>query len=281
MPKPTDKRHIFDVKISCYLRLDATGNSLYHCYVKSFPRFVLIASIIAICSSATLYGLHFLIFHDVSNSLNLLLGDLAYLPLEVLLVVVIIERVLSQRERQNVLLKLNMIIGAFFGEVGNKLLVELTPLFNECRHELNEHLGLTADWDDSDFHSAMRYIQSEKLKPTCNLPDLKRLGEFLSNKRAFLLQLLQNPYVLEHETFSDVLLSIDHLDDELEARAQFPELPENDIEHLEGDIGRFYGHLVYEFLVYAQHLQKNYPFLYSLIVRTHPFQSQPKAVVET
>ena len=81
--------------------------------MKGFPRFVLISAAMAVSLSAILYGLHFLIFHDVRASLSLLLGDLAYLPLEVLLVVIIIERLLSQREKQNVTLKLNMVIGAF------------------------------------------------------------------------------------------------------------------------------------------------------------------------
>jgi len=85
---------------------------------------------------------------------------------------------------------------------------------------------------------------------------------------------------LEHEDFSDVLFSIDHLDDELEARQTYPDLPETDIEHLESDIGRFYAHLVYQWLLYARHLQNNYPYLYSLIVRIHPFQRKPKPVVD-
>src|SRR5208283_4004746 len=208
--------------------------------MKDFPRFVLISAAIAVSLSASLYGLHFLIFHDVRASLDLLLGDLAYLPLEVLLVVIIIERVLSQRERQNVTLKLNMIIGAFFSEVGNKLLIELAPLFNACQLDLNEHLGLTVKWNDSDFRSALHYIRTANLKPSCQKSDLKTIGDFLSSKREFLLQLMQNPYVLEHEDFSDVLLAIDHLDDELEARALYPNLPDADIKHLEGDIGRFY-----------------------------------------
>jgi len=65
---------------------------------------------------------------------------------------------------KNLALKLNVIIGAFFNEVGNKLLMELTPLFNECRLELNEHLGLKIDWQDSDFRSALRLYPSSRVE---------------------------------------------------------------------------------------------------------------------
>ena len=211
--------------------------------------------------------------------MDLLLGDLAYLPLEVLLVVIILERILTRRDRENVTLKLNMIVGAFFSEVGNKLLTELTPLFNECSDELNQHLALKPDWQESDFRAAMRYIREAELRPTCRMPDLKTLASFLVQKKDFLFQLVQNPYVLEHEEFSDVLLSIDHLNDELEARTAYPELPETDIKHLENEIGAFYSHLVYEWLLYARHLKANYPDLYSLLVRIHPFQPEPKVLV--
>ncbi len=46
--------------------------------------------------------------------------------MEVLLVTLIIHQLLSDREKKSRLNKLNMIIGAFFGEVGTKLLKNLT-----------------------------------------------------------------------------------------------------------------------------------------------------------
>jgi hypothetical protein len=30
---------------------------------------------------------------------------------------------------------------------------------------------------------------------------------------------------------------------------------------------------------YAAHLRANYPYIFSLLVRTHPFQAKPNAVV--
>jgi hypothetical protein len=48
---------------------------------------------------------------------------------------------------------------------------------------------------------------------------------------------------------------------------------------LSGDLTRAYSQLAGQWIVYAQHLQADYPFLYSLLVRTHPLQEQPSAVV--
>ena len=70
-----------------------------------------------------------------------------------------------------------------------------------------------------------------------------------------------------------------HLSEELEARTSLKDLPDSDIEHINGDIERMYGRLLAQWLAYVEHLKLNYPFLFSLVLRTHPFQQNPSAVV--
>jgi len=85
---------------------------------------------IFIILSAFVYGLHYLIFRDVHHIFIYMVGDLAFLPLEVFLVVVLLERILTRRETRAKLQKLNMVVGAFFSEVGNHLLKSLLEHFN-------------------------------------------------------------------------------------------------------------------------------------------------------
>jgi len=63
--------------------------------------------------SAIAYFIHYLIFHDIHHTFIRMIGDLAFLLLEVLLVVVIIQRLLARREMQPKLEKLDMVVGAF------------------------------------------------------------------------------------------------------------------------------------------------------------------------
>jgi hypothetical protein len=108
--------------------------------------------------------------------------------------------------------------------------------------------------------------------------DLVELKRFLSQKRMYLLTLLENPNLLEHDRFTDLLWATTHLDEELEARPAFKDLPKADLDHLAVDIQRMYDHLASEWLDYVQHLKATYPFLFSLVLRTHPFQEKPSAV---
>ena len=104
------------------------------------------------------------------------------------------------------------------------------------------------------------------------------MKDFLNRKEAFLLRLLENPNLLEHETFTDLLWAVFHFTEELDSRTDTKQLPVSDLKHLSGDIKRAYVLLISEWLSYMKHLKTDYPYLFSLAVRTNPFN--PEASVE-
>lgn len=232
----------------------------------------------AVALSGLLHFIHYLVFRDPHHILIYLLGDLAFLPLEVLFVVIIIERVLASRERHAKLEKLNMVVGAFFSEIGNSLLKDLLPRFDN-RSEICSHLNVNAGWTKKDFRKADKFAHQLRVEVDCKNLDLGALKALLEGKREFLLTLLENPSLLEHDRFTDLLWAVTHLDEELAVRPTLLDLPQNDRDHIAGDIKRLYDHLASEWLDYVQHLKLRYPFLFSLILRTHPFQEQPSPII--
>lgn len=243
---------------------------------RRFP-FILSLGIAFLAISGIAYFIHYLIFRDAHHIFIYLLGDIAFLPLEVLLVVLIIERLLASREKKAKLQKLNMVVGAFFSEVGNHLLRDLLRYFNN-RSDISKRLNITAKWTKKEFQSAADFAYSLEIELDYYKIDLEELKKYLSQKRVFLLTLLENPNLLENDRFTDLLWAVTHLDEELEARKTVTGLPEKDLEHIAGDIQRLYDHLASEWLGYTKHLKSNYPFLFSLVLRTHPFQERPSAV---
>lgn len=235
--------------------------------------------VILLFLSGILYFAHYLIFGDVHHIFIYLLGDLAFLPLEVFLVMVVIERVLAQREKQAMLQKLNMVIGAFFSEVGNYLLINLTRAF-EQGDEISKALDIKQDWKHGNFKKAVNFASKLSNSLDSMLINMEELKSFLVQKRTFLLRLLENPNLLEHERFTDLLWATFHLTEELEARQSLQGLPHADIKHICNDILRVYTNLTQDWLLYAEHLRDNYPYLYSLVIRTHPFQPHPSATIQ-
>lgn len=247
-------------------------------YIKRHS-FLIILTAIFLSLSIIIYIIHYLIFKDLHHIFIYMVGDLAFLPLEVLLVGIIIERILNRREKQEKLQKLNMVIGTFFSEMGNFLLRDLLTYFNN-REDIAQHLNINAKWTKTHFQSSRNYADHLKIDIDHKSVDLPRLKEFLSGKKEFLLAMLGNPGLLENDRFTDMLWAITHLSEELEARKTLDNLPESDLLHLSGDIQRFYDHLASEWLDYVEHLKSNYPYLFSLTLRTHPFQDNPSALVK-
>ena len=245
--------------------------------MRRYSTIIMLAVIFVVISGLT-YLLHYYIFQDVHHIFIYMVGDLAFLPLEVFLVVIVIERILARREKTAMLQKLNMVVGAFFSEVGTRLLQRLLSSFDKHK-EIQQQFAINQDWTHTDFKKAMAFATALEDKPNCLNIDLEELRTFLIQKRPFLLALLENPNLLEHERFTDLLWATFHLAEELEARPSMENLPETDLDHIAGDIKRLYGHLAAEWLAYAEHLKSKYPFIFSLVARTHPFQEHPSPVV--
>jgi hypothetical protein len=229
-------------------------------------------------ASALVYWIHYRVFHDAHHIFIYLLGDVAFVPLEVLLVVIVLERLLHSHERQALMDKLNMVIGAFFSELGTRLLGELTPAVVE-REEVRRRLAVGTKWTPQEFAAAQRHAREAQHTLDPARLDLDALRRLLAEERDFLLRLLENPNLLEHERFTQLLWAVLHLGEELGARSSLEGLPEADLHHLAGDLARVYAALTREWVAYAQHLKAEYPFLFSLLVRTHPLQDEPEAVV--
>jgi hypothetical protein len=245
--------------------------------IKRHRRFIILTAIL-VASSALIYFAHYRIFQNPYHIFIYLLGDLAFLPLEVFIVVLVIERILTYREKQALLSKLNMVVGAFFSEVGNELIANLICSIDN-RDETFQCLAIKPDWTAKDFKKAHACAHSIRVNANCSGVDLAALGTFLIEKREFLLRLLENPNLLEHERFTDLMWAVFHLAEELEARPSVENPPETDLVHLAGDIQRVYGPLIREWIRYLEHLKSKYPYLFSLVLRTHPFQSHPSPTV--
>jgi hypothetical protein len=228
--------------------------------------------------SALLYGIHYMLFHDPHHIFIYLVGDIAFVPIEVLLVTLIIHRLLSQREKRARLEKLNMVIGTFFSEVGMRLLTYFSD-FDPRLDEIREKLVVKSDWTAAEFDAVESKLRDYQYRVNLDGVDLTGLRDFLVAKRDLLVRLLENPTLLEHESFTDLLRAVFHLTEELESRAGLTGLPTSDIAHLAGDVKRAYVLIVGEWLDYMEHLKTSYPYLFSLAMRTNPFDSHATPVV--
>ncbi|MBI5483599.1 MAG: hypothetical protein HY888_03945 [Deltaproteobacteria bacterium] len=225
--------------------------------------------------SLLLYGLDYILLDRNFKELSVrFLGNLAFLPLYVIIVTMMLEQVIRERERQTLMRKLNMVIGVFFSEVGNRLLRELSPYVVSC-DGLRTHLLVNGSWKEQEFRAAHSFLDGAEIRVDCSCCDKEKLKQFMVGRRAFLVGLLENQNLLEHEQFTDLLWAVFHLMEELEARENFENMSAADTEHINGDIKRAYGYLSHAWLSYMQHLKSEYPYLFSLAIRLNPMIENP------
>jgi len=172
-----------------------------------------------------------------------------------------------------------MVIEAFFSEVGGELL-KIVSDFDTKSSEITQDLIITNESFEKDFLKICKNVENHTYNIDSKRGDFENVKNFLKEKRQFLLNLLENPNLLEHESFTNLLWAVFHLTEELTLRKSLNELPETDYQHLEGDMKRAYHLLIIEWLNYMKHLKTDYPYLFSLAVRTNPFDENASVEVK-
>jgi len=190
-----------------------------------------------------------------------------------------IEAWFNRKEQRVRLNKMKLLTGAFFSEVGTKLLVRysrLDPEIDKIRHDLL----ITGDWTDTAFANVSASLHTREYRIDMSQADLKELRRFLFQRRDFLLRLLENPVVFEQEQFTRALQALFHVTEELGYRGAMEDLPETDLEHLTHDLTRSYRLIAMEWLDYMKYLKESSPYLFSLAMRVNPFDKNASPVVE-
>jgi hypothetical protein len=229
--------------------------------------------------SALLYLFHYVLFQDAHHLILWTTTSVAFLPISVLFVTLIINRLLERRERRLIMEKLNMLIGTFFSAVGTDLIrlcAAWDPNVDELRGELREGLNRP----ERAYRRVERRLEEHGYAVDLAKVEFEDLRQLLVAKSDFLLRLLENPHLLEHATFTNLLRAVFHLTEELANRESLDDLPDTDYRHLASDIQRAYRLIVREWLDYMKYLRGSYPYLFSFAVRMNPFEERRSAVVE-
>lgn len=239
----------------------------------------ILLGIILIVLSAIFYIIHYVVFRDPHHIFIYLIGDIAFVFIEVLLVTLILHQLLTDREKRTRIEKLNMVIETFFSEVGTELLVFFSD-FDPNLELIRNELIVTNDWSEQEFLRVRKSLRNYDYNVMNEKIRYKDLRSFLMKKRDFLLRILENPTLYEQESFTKLLRAVFHLTEELEIRKNIKDSPKTDREHLAGDIKRAYTLIVHQWLDYMKYLKDNYPYLFSLAMRTNPFDQNASPIVK-
>ena len=221
----------------------------------------LFVSFILIFLSLTMFLIHYLIFGQLENTIYYSLMSLCFIPINILSVTLVFEKLVERRARLERVSKLNMLVGLFFSDIGFTLL-KLIVAGDDNIHSL----GL----DFNDLKSCVNKLKShdhQVVFEKINYPELK---ELVIGGKDILSSLISNESILEHETFANLLMSLMHLRDEI-IFIKYTDLTPDDCAHLKGDLIRVYENLTFQWINYLSHLKQFYPYQYSGAIKFNPF----------
>ena len=237
-------------------------------------------SLCLIAATIIIYTLKFLIIGDdgTSNTATYIFNALGFLPLNVLLVTLILNSLLSMRAKKEQQEKMKMIVGLFFSEFGSKLL----RIFVRCdtaSNNLNSVMNVQKSWTRKEYANAREVIENHCSRLQPETDDFEEIRELLRVNHEFLLRLVENPVFLEHGKITELMQALFHLSEELDGRGEFADLPKSDIGHLTGDISRVYCSLCDVWISHMEYLAEHYPYLFSLSLRKSPFAEKEDVIV--
>ena len=241
-------------------------------------------SIVMIILVIIIYGSNYLVLGDPEHIISYIWTHLGFIPLDILLVAFILDEIIEKKEKEAMLEKLDMLMSTFFSEIGNDLIGQLSAV---NKYKANtENLNSIKNWDEKDFDNKLDELKntsidfSADVTPEARKEFLDNLSSLLSDKREFIINLLNNPNLLEKEEFTELTNAILHLDEELEHRKDLTKVTDADFAHLNGDMQRVYNKLVHEWVYYLKYLYKNYPYMIALVIRTNPFDADADVYVK-
>ena len=235
--------------------------------------------LILLIASLILNILHYAFFHDLRHIWLWSFTALAFLPISVLFMTLLINRLLSVREKALHLDKMNMLIGAFFSNMGTELLSRLSGWDSAVQY-LRNNFGSQDSWSKLNVRGIGKIVDQHNFDVSIDRPGLLDLREFLLRKQDFMMRLLENPSLLDHENVTNMLRAVFHFTEELAHRSDIASTPDSDLEHLCVDAKRAYALIAREWAVYMYYLKGSYPYLFSLAVRTNPLDRTATPIVK-
>ena len=182
------------------------------------------------------------------------------------------------QDRFTVLVLQKMRIFRLLSFTGTPLLVLLTGA-DENIGPVKQRLVVTNTWNTGTFQDMGKCLDDYTCSVSIARIDLESFRKFLIDNEEFLLRLVENPMVFEHESFADLILAVNHLTEEMKARGDLSLLPLSDKSHLTTDIQRAYTQLIREWIKYMEYLKNHYPYLFSLAMRKNPFDESASVIV--
>lgn len=155
--------------------------------------------------SVTMYSIQTLLFHDPKNTIFYLFQDLAFIPVQALIATLLLNRFVDLIQRMQSIKKINVIVSAFFSELGTAVLCMFAEL-NDNNPEFTDSVDVlkasTVNETRRVRNDLKRQINEFPFKINVTPERLTAMSQLLVEKKSFMIGMLENSSLMEHDSFT-------------------------------------------------------------------------------
>ena len=169
-------------------------------------RYYFVISFILIALSSIMFFIHYLIFGQALNTAYYSLMNLCFIPINSLVVTIMLEKLIDYRSKKDRIEKINMLVGIFFTEVGGKLMHFIIDADKDAKNYITNF---------EDLNKIKKCLYEYNYKVDMKYIDLCAIKNILVEHNNLFVTLISNESILQHQIFTDLLMSVIHLRDEI------------------------------------------------------------------
>lgn len=225
-------------------------------------KYYVMVSVVLLLLSAIMFYIHYLVFGQAENTAYYTLMNLCFIPINSLVVTLLLETLIEAKAKKERIEKLNMLVSIFFTELGFKLMHLIIKGDVKTKNSITSF---------DDLNKIENYINNIEYTVDIDDINIKAVKDLLLKNNDLLINLITNENLHQHEIFTDLLMAVIHLRDEI-LFVETHGTTQIDDAHIARDIERVYKSIAIQWINYLKYLKINYPFLYNNAIRINPFK---------
>lgn len=228
----------------------------------------LILALALMLLSGLTYFAAWLLFNDAGYIKKQVIYHLAFLPIHALVISLILEEMISYREKRSRRRRLNIFLGLFFRQMGLEVYVLMIGLM-ENYDELDDMITVQPGWNHRQFKAARDSLRRLKLRPKADANALRYLLDGLLKREENIMEMIRNPNLWEFEGLYRTLVALFHLIEEAHYRGEVDKMGEGVLRHMAEDVCAAAILLTGLWLEYLEFLKSQHPVLFGFQVGLH------------
>lgn len=235
----------------------------------------LLKIIILFILTIVFYLIYYIIFGEIYYIITSIAMSIASIPLNILFTSFIINYIVDIKDKIKKDKEVEILTSLFFNEIGIEMLDIFTNL-DKCIEDIRKKALIKKDWAINKYEELYEIFKNYESCINIDRNDLRQLKIILDKKSSFILDLLFNPALDDKEDFTDLIVQVLHVRDEINHRFIGDKLEDYEKIYIESDINKLYKLLCQRWVNYMLYLKKYYPqaFIKSLV--NSPFDNRNK-----